>query len=64
MKELGALGFILAAAVTPRNLLLWGCLLIACVGMYIAGEQAGTTKNAPVRDGNHRQTRGSQNTTP
>ena len=51
MKELGALGFVLALAVTPRNLLLWGGLLIVCIGMYIAGERAEGTKKAPDRAG-------------
>lgn len=46
MKEFGTLGFVLALAVTPRNLLLWGSLLIVCIGMYIAGERAGTTKES------------------
>nr|DAW55841.1 MAG TPA: hypothetical protein [Caudoviricetes sp.] len=49
MKECGTLGFVLALAVTPRNLLLWGGLLIACVGMYIAGERAEGTKKTPDR---------------
>lgn len=51
MKECGTLGFVLALAVTPRNLLLWGGLLIACMGMYIAGEQAAGIKKAPDRAG-------------
>ena len=49
MKECGTLGFVLALAVTPRNLLLWGGLLIVCIGMYIAGERAEATKKAPDR---------------
>ncbi len=51
MKECGTLGFVLALAVTPRNLLLWGGLLIVCIGMYIAGERAEGTKKAPDRAG-------------
>ena len=39
MRELGTLGVVLALATTPRNLLLWGGLLIAFVGMYIVGER-------------------------
>lgn len=46
MKECGTLGFVLALAVTPRNLLLWGGLLIVCIGMYIAGERSGATKES------------------
>ena len=46
MREFGTLGVVLALATTPRNLLLWGGLLIAFVGMYIAGERAGTTKES------------------
>ena len=53
MKKFGTLGFVLALAVTPRNLLLWGGLLIVCIGMYIAGERTGATKeNAPIRTAN------------
>lgn len=51
MRELGTLGVVLALATTPRNLLLWGGLLIACMGMYIAGEQAAGIKKAPDRAG-------------
>lgn len=51
MREFGTLGVVLALATTPRNLLLWGGLLIAFVGMYIAGERAEGTKKAPDRAG-------------
>lgn len=46
MRELGTLGVVLALATTPRNLLLWGGLLIACVGMYIAGERPSGQKES------------------
>lgn len=39
MKETGILGIILLAATTPENLILWGLLLICCIGMYIAADK-------------------------
>ena len=51
MKETGVLGLILLAATTPENLLLWGLLLICCIGIYIAADQIEDKEKAPGRAG-------------
>lgn len=47
MKETGILGIILLAATTPENMLLWGLLLIVCVGMVAATDK----KESAPQDG-------------
>ena len=49
MKKTGILGLILLAATTPENLMLWGLLLIVCVGMVIAADRIGDKEKAPGR---------------
>ena len=39
MKEMGILGLILLAATTPENMLLWGVLMIVCIGMVVAADK-------------------------
>lgn len=51
LKETGILGIILLAATTPENLMLWGLLLIVCVGMVIAADRIGGKEKAPGRAG-------------
>lgn len=51
LKETGILGIILLAATTPENLMLWGLLLIVCVGMVIAADRIGDKEKAPGRAG-------------
>ena len=51
LKETGILGIILLAATTPENLMLWGLLLIVCIGMYIAADRIGDKEKASGRAG-------------
>ena len=51
MKKTGILGLILLAATTPENLMLWGLLLIVCVGMVIAADRIGDKEKALGRAG-------------
>ena len=51
LKETGILGIILLAATTPENLMLWGLLLIVCIGMYIAADRIGDKEKASDRAG-------------
>lgn len=37
LKVTGILGIILLAATTPENLILWGLLLIVCIGIVHSG---------------------------
>ena len=40
MKETGILGVILLAATAPENLMLWGLLILICIGMVVAADRA------------------------
>ena len=51
MKEAGILGIILLAATAPENLLLWGLLILICIGMYIAADRIADKEKAPGRAG-------------
>ena len=62
MKETGILGIILLAATTPENLILWGLLLIVCIGMYIAADRIGDKEKAPGRAGTRTDAKAAKNT--
>lgn len=51
LKEMGILGIILLAATTPENLMLWGLLILICIGMVVAADRAEQKEKAPGRAG-------------
>ena len=57
MKEMGTLGVILLAATAPENLMLWGLLILICIGMVVAADRAEQKEKAPGRAGTRTDTR-------
>lgn len=62
LKETGILGVILLAATAPENRMLWGLLLIVCIGMVIAADRAEKKEKASGRAGTRTDAKTAKNT--